>query len=692
MKQNHLRWVLWLFSLFSILGIGLLWSQHTRIEDIPLPRIAYWLIIWIAMFGLVFAFPKLNTKRSILLLAVATIAVRLSFWGAPESNDVNRYLWEGRLLWMGENPYETVADDEQWSHLRDRYWDEMNNRGSMTAYPPGMELVMAGASRVWYSLRSFKVIALIGDCWTLAILFLLSREFVKPVRWLGFYAFNPLILASFAVEAHFDSMMVASMLTALWMAYRGSWRWAWLWLGFAVQMKIMALLLAPLIFLFSQKESLLTLFSKPGSSCLKILQNTTRQIWPFFLLLILPSLVFLEHLMGMYEGLFAFGSDGAFNGGLYEFLRWIHLPQDPTRLIGLILFALSYGFVCLRTLKSEKEQLFDLAFWIFLALLITSPVVHFWYLSWALWFMVIRPSPALLTLCGTTAIYFLSWHNSESGLDWGYPRWIVVATWAPFFAIFFWENRFALSRLRQKRWHTPKTVALVIPVYKEKEERLKSFLSRLKEASPEANEIIIVEADPETKPPTIEGVRFTTSERGRGKQIAKGFAESNSDLIAVIHADTIPEHNWIPQILTATEKNPTASAFALGQRFDRATLGLWGIEVLNEQRATLGGSVFGDQTFIVRRQAIEDAGGFPDQPLMEDVEASWRLLEKGPIQYLGAEWTVSAKKWQRNFSKRVFLVFSLMIRYRKARRRGLAKAAELSHSLYQEYYPEKPKS
>ena len=79
----------------------------------------------------------------------------------------------------------------------------------------------------------------------------------------------------------------------------------------------------------------------------------------------------------------------------------------------------------------------------------------------------------------------------------------------------------------------------------------------------------------------------------------------------------------------------------------------------------------------------------PRQPLMEDVEASWRIRQWGTFRYLGCPATVSAARWvQSGWWARTRLVLSLVARYRWARLRGLREAERLSESLYAEYYPQ----
>ncbi len=50
------------------------------------------------------------------------------------------------------------------------------------------------------------------------------------------------------------------------------------------------------------------------------------------------------------------------------------------------------------------------------------------------------------------------------------------------------------------------------------------------------------------------------------------------------------------------------------------------VAALMNLRSRLSGIATGDQAIFVRREVFEAAGGFPDQPLMEDIELSRRLL------------------------------------------------------------------
>ena len=670
MNVNPWRWAAWVGSIILLLAIGWLWSDLEKIEDGGTLRACYHGVAWLGMLAAVFAFPAMSQRRALFLIFGAAILVRIAFWSAPVSDDVNRYLWEGRLYWEGENAYSEVADSEEWSHLRDGYWEAMNHRDRLTAYPPGMELVMAGASWVWYDLRVFKVVAVAGDLWVLGILALLLNWRGKPLRWLGVYAFNPVILASFAAEAHLDSLMVGGLLAAVFFAERKSWSWAWFWLGVAVQMKLMVLVVAPFLFLLAG-------------------WRMWWRVWPFLVALVVPSLFFISDLDGLLHGLLGFGGAGAFNGGLFEFLRWLGIPEQVLR-PGLMMFFLSViALYSWRALRGAEDDLGTLSLVALGWLVVCSPVIHFWYLSWLIPLIGLRPQLSWLILSGSMGVYFLAWENDGTVWGWGYPNTWVIWSWLPFFVVLFWENRFLMSRFRAKRWEGDTSLDIVLPIYNAGE-GLGDFLNDLQAVSPEVGKIWVVDGgsqDGSVEMAKEAGCEVLTSEKGRGAQIAAGFAQSTAGLVAIIHADTLPQRGWISEVQKVSTNEPKSTGFILGQRFDVSSLPLLFVEILNEGRAMFGGSAFGDQTMVLRRAVVEAEGGFPEQALMEDVEVSWRLLSAGPLSYLGREWQVSAQKWKGRFGPRFYQVVSLMIRYRWARLKGgRVGAAALCDNLYREYY------
>jgi GT2 family glycosyltransferase len=91
-------------------------------------------------------------------------------------------------------------------------------------------------------------------------------------------------------------------------------------------------------------------------------------------------------------------------------------------------------------------------------------------------------------------------------------------------------------------------------------------------------------------------------------------------------------------------------------------------------RSRLTGIATGDQTFFMTRDLFEKVGGFPEQPLMEDIEMSKRLKRLSPPLCLSERVETSGRRWDK---KGVWKTIFLMWRLRWAYWRGVP-ANELS--------------
>jgi len=661
-QASH-RSIAWFICIAISLGICISWSSLPTLDAFPFLRVALFAALGFSMLGLVFLFPETTDRKAPLLILATAILLRLALLPSPPSDDVNRYLWEGELVLSGENPYSAPADDPQWESRRDIHWDAMNHRDRPTAYPPGIEWIMAATAAIHPSLFSFKILALLGDLTTLLLLFALLRENCAPLRWAGFYAFNPVVLIAFAAEGHFDSLMVAAILAAV-LAARKEKASAWLWLAAAIQIKLVCLILVPLFFT----------------------RKSIRSSWLMLPVLIIPTLPFLTALPEWISGVRQFADSGDFNAPLFTYLSITGLDPGVVKILCASAFLVSSAVICIA--RWRGADLLRSALLMLGALLVCSPIVHFWYLTWLLPLVALRPSLAWTTASITIAGYFLAWHTEATEGWWGYRHGTAALIWLPFVLTAIAQNRFALSKLSLKRNKhfdpEPPALSVIIPVLKPDNSHL-PLLTNLRQNLGTTPEILIVSSE---KSDFASSEKIIIAPRGRGNQIAAGISATSGDWILIAHSDSTPRPGFAQDIRSAIATHPQASLLVLGQRFDKQSVGTLFIEALNELRVIFGGVAFGDQTMLIRRAALKSAGGFPAQPLMEDVEVSMRLATRGNIFYLGREWTISARKWDRNFTHRFFLIIRLVATYQLARVRSRAHAAEVSKRMYAEYYPQ----
>lgn len=173
-----------------------------------------------------------------------------------------------------------------------------------------------------------------------------------------------------------------------------------------------------------------------------------------------------------------------------------------------------------------------------------------------------------------------------------------------------------------------------------------------------------------------------TSRVGRGCQIAAVVRGLHDDVVLVLHADMILPSRSIDQMRRWLVEHPACPGGCLGHRFDSPRVMYRLVEWWDSSRARLGVS-FGDQGQFYRRAWLERLGGFPDQPIMEDLELSRRLRSLGRPAYLDCPVVVSPRRLERiGWCRTVLGNFALRCHYRL---RGPA----VSQELYQRYYHQK---
>lgn len=148
---------------------------------------------------------------------------------------------------------------------------------------------------------------------------------------------------------------------------------------------------------------------------------------------------------------------------------------------------------------------------------------------------------------------------------------------------------------------------------------------------------------------------------GRARQMNAGAALAMGDVLLFLHADT--------QLPPAADQLVVDALRQSGWgRFDVAIVGaprmLRLVALLMNLRSRWSGIATGDQAFFMRRTLFDAVGGFPDQPLMEDIEMSRRLRAVSSPVCLRARVNTSGRRWEsRGVWRTIFLMWRLRWRY-----------------------------
>lgn len=217
-------------------------------------------------------------------------------------------------------------------------------------------------------------------------------------------------------------------------------------------------------------------------------------------------------------------------------------------------------------------------------------------------------------------------------------------------------------------------VSVVIPILNDRK-HLARLLPTL--ASYKNFELIVVDGGSNDDPHEIakDTIFLHAIRPSRGAQVSMGIMHASRDRIWVLHVDCLIDDGIVESLVIALNQ-------ARWGRFDVTLLGSrWEyrmIESLMNVRSRLTGICTGDQGMFFHRDILTEIGGFPEQPLMEDVEVSKRLRKLERPFCSKNRLGVSTRKWDSNG---VFRTIVRMWGYRIKYFLGVSP-----ESLYAEYY------
>lgn len=223
----------------------------------------------------------------------------------------------------------------------------------------------------------------------------------------------------------------------------------------------------------------------------------------------------------------------------------------------------------------------------------------------------------------------------------------------------------------------PWQLSIIVPVLDEAP-GMPGLLDQLLPMAQAGAEVLIVDGGSEDATVSIaESAGFVVlhSPRGRARQMNAGAARANGSVLLFLHADT-----RLPEQAAALIADALRDKAHVWGRFDvriaGRTLMLRVIACLMNWRSHWTGIATGDQAMFVSRVAFDAVGGFPDQPLMEDIELSKCLRALSRPARIANRVTTSGRRWE---TRGVWRTIFLMWRLRWAYWRGVS-AQELAEA------------
>ncbi|CAH1000595.1 hypothetical protein LEM8419_01729 [Neolewinella maritima] len=345
---------------------------HSLFTAVAAAFLGYLLIVWR---------PVATPLRYWIGLGIV-LRVLLVFAFPQLSDDVYRFIWDGKLVAAGHNPFAQLPAyyleaGHSVAGLNQALFNRLNSPDYHTIYPPVAQAVFTLAA--WLSPNSWygaavvmKTVLLLAELGSVVLLYRLLGTFGLPPDRVLYYWLNPLIIVEIVGNLHFEGMMVCFLLLSLYLLTKSRYGGAAGAMAVSIASKLLPLMLLPFL----------------------LGRLWRRSFWVFFGVLgVATGLLFLPLLLGsgFIEGfggsLDLYFRTFEFNASVYYLLRaygYYELGWNQIARFGPLLAQVAAGLIFIVALADRRTDWRSLpGLWLaaFIIYLLCATTVHPWYLA-----------------------------------------------------------------------------------------------------------------------------------------------------------------------------------------------------------------------------------------------------------------------------------------------------------------------
>jgi alpha-1,6-mannosyltransferase len=403
------------------------------------------IIGFVPLFGLYFYFLKQAwSERALwLAIAIALFARMVLVFSMPLlSDDVYRFVWDGRLLLNGMHPFEWLpsrlaGQGFPVQGLDEDLFKKLNSPDYYTVYPPLSQSIF------WFSclffpddleltvrvMKSVLVLFEAGSIWL--IMDVLRRLSLKADRVL-IYAMNPLVVMEISGNLHFEGVMIFFFLLSFRWVIMGKTVLAGVSLAASVATKLVSVISLPMFMLMKKEMNKITWLSAFSLSlCLAFLPMLTPTV-----------------LANFGDSLQLYFLRFEFNASLYNVLKgfgWLLTGYNLIMIVGPLLGILSAVLIFKIIKRYSLQGMSKLPEGLLLALSVyyfLSTTVHPWYLCLPVLLAVFTPFRFILLWSGTVIISYHRYANPALVENYG----LTALSYLPVFLLLIYELRIYLFK------------------------------------------------------------------------------------------------------------------------------------------------------------------------------------------------------------------------------------------------------
>ena len=325
-----------------------------------------------------------NRRLNIWHGIAAAILFRLLFLFATPalSDDYFRFVWDGRLMVAGINPfaylpsYFVSPDAPQVAGITSGLYQQLNSQQYYSVYPPVAQgvfwlAVKLSPQSINGSIIIIRLILILAEAGSILLLLRLLRKMALPEKHLLYYALNPLVIIELTGNLHFEALMIFFILLALHQLFYQRALVSGAAFGLAIGTKLLPLMFLPFLVRKLTVPKLLLFSVALG----------------FTLLAIFYPLVNLELLQNMWQSIDLYFQRFEFNASIYYLLRWLGFRltgYNQIAVLGPMLSMVTLGVILAIASVKKLGSIRRLTGYMAVALtvyLFLATTVHPWYIS-----------------------------------------------------------------------------------------------------------------------------------------------------------------------------------------------------------------------------------------------------------------------------------------------------------------------
>lgn len=428
------------------------------------------ILLYVALFYLFYKLVPFLKTQIIFLTWLAFIFRAIFIFAIPNlSQDFYRFIWDGRMILEGFNPYLYTPES---FILKDMYpvqqalelYHGMGalNGSHFTNYPPLNQLcfIIAGffaGKSILGAAIVMRILIIFADLGTLYFGKKLLKRLHIPIYNIFWYILNPFIIIELTGNLHFEGVMIFFLVWSLYLLHSGKWKFSAFILALSISVKLIPLVFLPLFFKWLIKRNgrlkpfTLHFTEHDANTSLVTRSNFNMRgltkLMLFYGMIVLTTLaLFLpfysyEFIINYTETIALWFQNFEFNASIYYIARavgyWI-TGYNEIGIIGKVIPIINVLFIIYIAFFRKNKTIIELITSMLLVLsfyYFTGTTIHPWYIATLLILSIFTNYKFPLVWSFASILSYLAYANVDNTEN----LWIIGLEYTIVYSVFLWE-------------------------------------------------------------------------------------------------------------------------------------------------------------------------------------------------------------------------------------------------------------